>query len=1405
VLQFLRLNLPSKAYPGSEVGDDLDLSAAITMLASSYSEIKNSINGFDSEAKKKGFAQIADLSRSFIRLTSPVYKKYGGGSRIKKVELFDNWNSMTGQKEASYGQEYSYTTTEKVNGDTISISSGVASYEPSIGSDENPFREPISYAEKLAPLAPVNYLFVETPVGETFFPSASVGYSRVLVRTINRVAKSANGWDESNFYTSRDFPTLVDYSVLDDYSKKRYNPKLAALLKINAKNYITLSQGFKVELNDMNGKMKSQASYPETDSLHPVKASFYYYKVDNPTAFQKHLNNSVPVVDSLSGHVNQNAQIGKDIEVMVDMREQYSKTLSRQISPNIDFIPIAFFIIPVPTVWPLPQTEYTRFRSAATVKIVQRYGIMDSVVIIDKGSTVSTKNLVYDAETGEAVVSRTNNEFNDPVYNFNYPAYWAYSGMGPAYKNIGDVFYNKNIMSVNGKLFYSSTRNDFPSSRYLESGDELWVHSNGIPLDAGCAVNNPDISGKSKKIWVIDAAKGKEMHRGLYLIDSAGVPYTGLIDSLKVIRSGKRNMTDASAGSITSLANPMREVTPGNFKIVIDNATQVLHTSTSTYRDLWKVENSLYQKDTTIQVYHTFTINPAIDVTLYRDYIHAGNEQTLGLEASVQHSRNIGTSSDGIGSSFFCHSYLMTTKSALNFNLNAIPNGSTILSATVNLAPKVPVDLWWRKNVKRGGGCTNNSYDWIHATNYYLGGNTAATAATLSGITKNVNYLTPYKSVVSSPLHAVAVNYNNIYQDLDCTALIQDMISNKTRFGLLFQLVTSGTGISYLDFCAGSYPNVNNVNNNQCGGIQKNGTGTGLDCNCQAPVFQITYRTLVDSTIQVCRQNIVDTATNPYRWGILGNWRVDRAYSYYSDRNESDASVTQTNIRKEGVLKNFTPFWKFTDSVLMAQPDTTVWVWNSAFSQYNKKGFEIENFDPLGRYNSGLYGYNQTLPIAVSQNSKYRETLFDGFEDYNYKSQNCVLCASSREYDFAKNNTNVLVSSEQSHTGLYSLKINAGNQSALTVPITTISADTATASISLKVDSIPLFNTTVNGKGKGITGSYYGYLKLFPFTICGTNTTTTRIDPNINFSWGLVPPLPNLCKKFYTVTWTGFVQAPTTDKYIFYGISDFQISIKLNNAATPIYIGLSGQSAPIALVAGTLYPVTVQYTHFSISEQTPSVTGLQWSSTMNTTRQYIPQALLYPQTMVKADSAGSVIKTVRKWCIKANYVKQQNLVRPFFSPIQKDRMVLSAWVRIDAADCNSIPALVNVINVNFTPSGTGTQFSLVKTGLRIEGWQRYESNTIVVPSNATSMLISIAAPAGNNIYLDDIKMQPFNSITKGFIYNPVNLRLMAELDENNYASFYEYDDDGTLIRVKKETERGIMTIKESRSALIKDN
>ena len=61
-----------------------------------------------------------------------------------------------------------------------------------------------------------------------------------------------------------------------------------------------------------------------------------------------------------------------------------------------------------------------------------------------------------------------------------------------------------------------------------------------------------------------------------------------------------------------------------------------------------------------------------------------------------------------------------------------------------------------------------------------------------------------------------------------------------------------------------------------------------------------------------------------------------------------------------------------------------------------------------------------------------------------------------------------------------------------------------------------------------------------------------------------------------------------------------------------------------------------------------------------------------------------------------------------------------------------------------------------------------------------------------NAYFDDIRVSPFNSNLKSFVYDPETQRLMAELDENNYATFYHYDEEGNLFLVKKETVKGII-------------
>jgi len=77
-------------------------------------------------------------------------------------------------------------------------------------------------------------------------------------------------------------------------------------------------------------------------------------------------------------------------------------------------------------------------------------------------------------------------------------------------------------------------------------------------------------------------------------------------------------------------------------------------------------------------------------------------------------------------------------------------------------------------------------------------------------------------------------------------------------------------------------------------------------------------------------------------------------------------------------------------------------------------------------------------------------------------------------------------------------------------------------------------------------------------------------------------------------------------------------------------------------------------------------------------------------------------------------------------------------------------------------------------------------------------------PGSSTSYFDDIRIHPYDGNMKSFAYDYRTSRLMAVLDENNYATFFEYDDEGQLLRNKKETEKGIVTLKETRSRVRKN-
>ncbi len=99
----------------------------------------------------------------------------------------------------------------------------------------------------------------------------------------------------------------------------------------------------------------------------------------------------------------------------------------------------------------------------------------------------------------------------------------------------------------------------------------------------------------------------------------------------------------------------------------------------------------------------------------------------------------------------------------------------------------------------------------------------------------------------------------------------------------------------------------------------------------------------------------------------------------------------------------------------------------------------------------------------------------------------------------------------------------------------------------------------------------------------------------------------------------------------------------------------------------------------------------------------------------------------------------------------------------------------------------------------IDGWQRI-TGVFTMPDDTSKFKMELVNTlTGRDVFFDDVRVFPKKGNMKSFVYDPVSQKLMAELDENNFATFYEYDKEGGLIRVKKETEKGVFTIQETRS------
>jgi YD repeat-containing protein len=348
------------------------------------------------------------------------------------------------------------------------------------------------------------------------------------------------------------------------------------------------------------------------------------------------------------------------------------------------------------------------------------------------------------------------------------------------------------------------------------------------------------------------------------------------------------------------------------------------------------------------------------------------------------------------------------------------------------------------------------------------------------------------------------------------------------------------------------------------------------------------------------------------------------------------------------------------------------------------------------------------------------------------------------------------------------------------------------------------------------TGGNYGFLAIVPFVVNASNTGTPGFG-NASFSMN-IQPQDTLSSDnrvhYYSFRDTFYLQISTSNTYNF----NVSLSTTYNNYGATVYTHSNGINTFIYdLLGNQISYYGLGQNGFDYTSASYSVylcagiykilqTGAEYYSASDIGSNYTTNN--YSWSCSNSTSPDYKNLNTLNGCVFTKGIgATDSLMNPTFTVPANKKMLFSAWVRENCGDpVNGIPCkdytyTHNQVQLTF-PGFSGSNIILSPDGPIIDGWQRYEG-AFTAPSGATSMTVNLVNSGNSTIYFDDIRIHPYNANMNSYVYDPVNLRLTAELDPNNYTTFYEYDEEGTLTRTKVETKEGIKTVVETKSALQK--
>ncbi|MHB8205939.1 hypothetical protein [Mucilaginibacter sp.] len=975
--QKMKDEYPRYAYPGfdSRVGDSGVSAAvenAVKAVFSAIGNLSELTENFYKKAFNKDFAAQVHLNRSFVRLVKQDGFKLGGGVRVKKIQISDNWQTMGGNSNsvnASYGQEYDYTTVD--NGAVIS--SGVAAYEPAIGGEENPLRQPVPYIEHIKG-AIDSFFDLEQPFGESFFPSPSVGYSKITVTDLDKNGNPdpalRTGYSESDFYTAKDFPVQVTALPLQQNEQK---PKsLYSFITSASTDELTMSQGYSIMLNDMHGKLKASRTFNQGGA--EIESSVYDYNTSVNSSGITQLNNSVPTIGQDGTVANQ--VLGRDIDFFTDFRQQTTNNNGTSVLPGFDIIDLFFFAFPLPHFIVKENSEFKQFRSACAVKVSQNYGILNKVVKTVNGSSITTQDLAYDPVTGDPVVTSSQNEFNKTIYSVNLPAYWVYKGMGPAYQNLGQLLKGFAADNVGELGTYSS---------FLQPGDELvdvspnstgnkyWViqtQGANSPTTTADTLANISTLGNGNNGGIQTQGANSPSTMTKKIVDVNGKLVTNIAPALvKLIRSGYRNMLNATTTSLVCLSNPIQ-----NNQLKLTTATdmtslQVINASATTYDQNWGMPVNCNLLN------GMMSTNP---LPLFTYSANVGNAAHGDLGAYF-----IGGSSSG-QDTVVRNSFLMS-----RFDQIGIwPTPATTLDVDELLGFSTTINI-------PASGEYYIGFSGDNLFHYAIDGNALPK-------TNDLQYWYLLPVYLTSGSHQLSMNCVNQSSDGNSgTSATNPGGMALEIYGSTANQLQSATNTSSVNIVF-STRNLANVTT-----LQSFRTINGVQ------VYHFTY----------------DYGMNPYINGFLGNWRPSQTLVFQQSRADGkliSSTTTGVDVKDAGYITKFFNYWSYNPATLMwtINPSGGRWVAANTVTLYDQYGQQLENMDALGRYSAATFGFNGELPTAVASNAMNREIYDNAFEDTKF-TPGALIVDTCTTHEFIQpstsRNISTFVTDSLSHSGNYSV------------------------------------------------------------------------------------------------------------------------------------------------------------------------------------------------------------------------------------------------------------------------------------------------------------------------------------------------------------------------------------------------